>query len=195
MPRIRRPNWAFDSRSGVGEWDLRDRVGSKVAESLVTRAMELSPANPSLLDERNAILMADTVVFGRKYENTIWKVFAHRGMGFYAGALSGDDASRGADFHLTHATSATGVITGKITDRATGKPLAGATVTLAFEGGRGIENPSAITGADGRCRIGPVPVGRYPKLAIAAPGYNARTRKTSRRIVRTERSPVAPSAT
>ena len=80
-------------------WDLRDRLGSKVTESLVTRAMELSPSNPSYLDERNAILMADTVVFGRKYESAIWSVFAHRGMGYYAGALSGDDSSPGADFH------------------------------------------------------------------------------------------------
>ena len=37
-------------------WDLRARLGSRAAESLVTRAMELSPANPSFLDMRNAIL-------------------------------------------------------------------------------------------------------------------------------------------
>jgi extracellular elastinolytic metalloproteinase len=119
--------------------------------------------------------MADTVIFGRKYENTIWSVFAHRGLGYFAGALSGDDSSPGADFHLPPATAATGVISGKITDTATGAPIAGATVTLAFEGGRGFENPSATTGADGSYRIGPVPVGRYPKLAILAPGYNPAT--------------------
>jgi extracellular elastinolytic metalloproteinase len=156
-------------------WDLRDKVGSKVAESLVTRAMELSPSNPSFLDERNAILMADTVVFGRKYENTIWRVFAARGMGYFAGALSGDDSSPGADFHQPPATSATGVITGRITDTATGDPVPGATVTLAFEGGRGLENPSATTGADGTYRIGPVPAGRYPKLAVIAAGYDPAT--------------------
>lgn len=137
--------------------------------------MELSPPNPSYLDERNAILMADTVVFGRTDENTIWGVFAHRGMGYFADALSGDDSSPGADFHLPQATSATGVITGKITDTATGDPVSGATVTLAFEGGRGFENPSATTDADGRYRIGPVPAGRYPKLAVIAAGYDPAT--------------------
>jgi extracellular elastinolytic metalloproteinase len=156
-------------------WDLRDKVGSKVAESLVTRALELSPPNPSYLDERNAILMADTVVYGHKYENTIWRVFAHRGMGYFAGALSGDDSSPGADFHLPPATSAAGVITGKITDTATGAPVSGATVTLAFAGGRGFENPSATTGADGKYRIGPVPAGQYPKFAVSAPGYDPAT--------------------
>src|SRR6185369_16619024 len=43
-------------------WDLRKVLGSKKTESLVTRAMELSPANPSMLDERNSILQADLVV-------------------------------------------------------------------------------------------------------------------------------------
>ena len=45
-------------------WDLREALGSKLAESLVTRAMELSPANPSFLDMRNSILQADLVVNG-----------------------------------------------------------------------------------------------------------------------------------
>jgi hypothetical protein len=154
-------------------WDLRDRVGSDVAESLVTRAMELSPANPSFVDERNAILMADTVVFDGKYDDVIWRVFAHRGLGYYAGALSGDDDSPGADFHLPPATSATGVITGRVTDSATGRPLPGVTVTLAFGGGQGMVNPSDTTDARGRYRIGPVPVGPYPKLAVSASGYNS----------------------
>ena len=47
-------------------WDLRKALGSKTAESLVTRAMELSPANPSFLDMRNSILPADLVVNGGK---------------------------------------------------------------------------------------------------------------------------------
>ena len=42
-------------------WDLRTALGSATTENLVTRAMELSPSNPSMLDERNAILQADLV--------------------------------------------------------------------------------------------------------------------------------------
>ncbi len=41
-----------------------DALGSRLTESLVTRAMELSPVRPSFLDQRNAILQADTVVNG-----------------------------------------------------------------------------------------------------------------------------------
>ncbi len=47
-------------------WDLRAKIGSRAAESLVTRAMELSPANPSYLDMRNAILQADVVQGGKR---------------------------------------------------------------------------------------------------------------------------------
>ena len=78
-------------------WDLRAALGSKLSESLITRAMELSPANPSYLDMRNSILQADTVVNGGKARAKIWKVFAHRGMGYFAGTVDGDDtpADRG----------------------------------------------------------------------------------------------------
>ena len=74
------------------------RSGSKTTESLVTRAMELSPANPSFLDERNSILAADLVVDGGKNQTKIWQVFAARGMGCFAGAVDGDDAAPVEDF-------------------------------------------------------------------------------------------------
>ncbi len=153
-------------------WDLRDALGSAKTESLVTRAMELSPANPSFLDERNAILSADTAVFGGKDRDAIWKVFATRGMGYYAGALGGDDSAPGADFSTPPSGSRTASITGTVTDQDTGKPVPGVTVTLAFQGGAGTANPSAVTGADGTYRLGPVPVGTYPKLTVSGAGYD-----------------------
>src|SRR5262249_23113605 len=72
-------------------WDLRRALiaqapdaitGSKLAEQLITGAMRLSPAQPSMLDERNAILAEDGAVFGGAYDNLIWSVFANRGMGW-----------------------------------------------------------------------------------------------------------------
>src|SRR6187551_946069 len=59
-------------------WDLRDALGSKRSETLVTRAMELAPYTPSFLDMRNAILVADTAVYDGANHDTIWRVFAHR---------------------------------------------------------------------------------------------------------------------
>ncbi|MEO5708490.1 MAG: M36 family metallopeptidase [Nocardioidaceae bacterium] len=153
-------------------WDLRDALGSTRTESLITRAMELSPSNPSFLDERNAILSADNVGFGGADQATIWRVFAKRGMGYYAGSLGGDDVAPGADFNTPPRSNRTASITGTVTDQDTGKPVSGITVTLAFQGGNGAANPSAVTLADGSYRIGPVPVGSYQKLAATGAGYD-----------------------
>jgi extracellular elastinolytic metalloproteinase len=163
-------------------WDLRDALGSKTTESLVTRAMELSPSNPSFLDERNAILLADTAGFNAANHDTIWKVFAHRGMGFYAGALGGDDAAPGADFSVPPVNPGAATITGTVTDKDSGAPVSGATVTLAFQGS-GTANPSTVTGSQGRYTLGPVPVGTYPKLLVSAAGYDPTT--TSVTVTRT----------
>jgi hypothetical protein len=151
-------------------WQLRGRLGSRTTESLVTRAMELAPHNPSFVDMRNAILVADTAVYGGRNHDAIWKVFAARGLGYFAGSFDGDDAAPGASFAKPPATHTTGRISGVVTDPDTGQPIAGATVTLAF-GGRGAVNPSAVTDAQGRYKLGPVPRGHYAKLEVDAPGY------------------------
>ena len=151
-------------------WQLRGVLGSRTSESLVTRAMELAPHNPSFLDMRNAILVADTALFGGRHHDDIWKVFAARGMGFYAGSFGGDDIAPGASFAKPPAGHATGRIEGTVSDPDTGKPVPGATVTLAFQG-RGAVNPSTVTDAQGHYSLGPVPRGRYSKLEAEAPGY------------------------
>jgi extracellular elastinolytic metalloproteinase len=46
---------------------------------------------------------------------------------------------------------------------------------LAFQGG-GPVNPTAISGADGRYRLGPVPLGRYGKLGVVRGGYDGHLR-------------------
>jgi len=114
-------------------WDLRAAIGSKKAESLVTRAMELSPANPSFLDERNSILQADLVVNGGKLQKKIWSVFAARGMGFFAGATDGDDAQPVEEFSMPpSANTPRGTLTGTVTDSETGAPVPG--VVVGFGG-------------------------------------------------------------
>jgi hypothetical protein len=154
-------------------WDLRHRLGSSKSESLVTRAMELAPYNPSFIDMRNAILVADTAVFHGANHAAIWQVFAHRGMGFFAGSLGGNDTEPGASFAKPPATNATGTISGTVTDGDSGLPLQGITVTLAFQGS-GPANPTTVTQADGTYSIPDVPVGTYAKLAIKGKGYQAR---------------------
>ena len=151
-------------------WSLRDKVGSRVALGLVTRAMELAPSNPSYLDMRNALLVADTAHNQGKYHAKIWNTFASRGMGFYAGSLGGDDSAPAADSKTPPNKVKTGVLTGTVKDIATGQPVGGVPVTLAFQG-QGVANPTAITAADGTYAIGPVPTGHYGKLTVNGAGY------------------------
>ena len=71
-------------------------LGSKTAE-YARHAGDGAVARPTrpMLDERNSILQADLVDNGGKNHNTIWTVFAHRGMGYFAGSLDGDDSQPG----------------------------------------------------------------------------------------------------
>jgi hypothetical protein len=58
---------------------------------LVMDGLKLQPCNPSFLDGRDALLLAEQVLFGRAYECDLWEGFAKRGMG--VGAHDGGSAS------------------------------------------------------------------------------------------------------
>jgi extracellular elastinolytic metalloproteinase len=154
-------------------WDLRKAIGSAKARSLVTRAMELSPENPSFLDERNSILQADLVVNGGNLQKTIWKVFAKRGMGYFAAATDGDDDRPVEDFSLPPAADTPrGTLSGTVKNQDTGAPAAG--VTVAFSGhasgfGGGLE---ATTAADGTYTISGILPGTYPKVIARGAGHD-----------------------
>jgi hypothetical protein len=153
-------------------WDLRDRLGSKRSESLVTRAMELAPYNPSFLDMRNAILVADDSVFRGAHRTAIWRVFAHRGMGFFAGTFGASDTEPAVSFAMPPASSDTGTIHGLVTDGDTHGPLKGLAVSLAFQGS-GAVNPTAFTDANGEYTLTGIPQGHYGKIQVQGHGYQA----------------------
>src|ERR1700712_3239359 len=93
--------------------------------------MEPPPADPSYLDMRNAILMADRVVAGGRDQHDIWKVFANRGMGFFAAVADGSDTAPVEDFSMPPAPGAPkGSIAGTVTNQDTGQPAAGVAVTF-----------------------------------------------------------------
>ncbi|MFG1608137.1 M36 family metallopeptidase, partial [Actinoplanes sp. NPDC049265] len=154
-------------------WDLRAAVGSTLAESLITRAMELSPANPSFLDMRNSIVMADKVVRDGRDQGKIWKTFAGRGMGWFAADLGGNDITPIEDFSTPPRRDASRTsITGTVTDTDTGTPVAGATVTFAGHASGFADSYQATTDTTGKYTITNVlPGGTYPEVTATAPGY------------------------
>src|SRR5206468_2714298 len=59
-------------------------AGNHLVLQLVTDALKLSPPNPTFLQERDAILLADRVDTGGANQQELWAAFAKRGMGLHA---------------------------------------------------------------------------------------------------------------
>jgi len=141
---------------------------STIAQNLVTRALELSPPAPSMLDQRDAIIQADQVAYGGAHLATLWAVFAQRGMGFFAADLGSGDVKPVASFSTPpQPSAATGTISGAIVDVDGRAPVVGATVMLTNHA-----NLSARTDAAGRYAINGVPPGVYPYLVAVSRGYD-----------------------
>jgi extracellular elastinolytic metalloproteinase len=150
-------------------WDLRQALGHRVAGAIVTEAMSLSPADPSFLDERDAILAADQAVYGGADRRAVWRVFADRGMGWAASVVDSSDTSAVEDFSMPPpAHTARATVSGVVADDITGDPIAGAVVTVG-----GHRQWTDVTGADGSYAIANVVVGDYPELVARATGFDA----------------------
>ncbi|TDD57933.1 peptidase M36 [Kribbella antibiotica] len=155
-------------------WDLRERFGRAYALSIITRAMELSPADPTMLDMRNAIVQADLVASGGKNAGIIWQVFANRGMGWFAGVLDGGDPFPIEDFHKPP-TGATTTVTGVVTDKDTGAPVPGALVFVGGHASGYAGDYAATTDAAGKYKITGVAPGTYGKFVVSGPGLEVLT--------------------
>ena len=74
--------------------------GNVVAMNLVMTGMKLQPCSPGFLDSRNAILAADSILYGYSHKCAIWNAFARRGMGYSAkqgSSLSATDQTAAID--------------------------------------------------------------------------------------------------
>jgi len=68
--------------SGVG--------GSNIAMQLVVEGLKAQPCYPTFVDSRDAILLADEILFDERYKCVVWEAFARRGLGESAvGSLLG----------------------------------------------------------------------------------------------------------
>jgi hypothetical protein len=67
-------------------------AGFEKAMHLVHLGMILQPCSPGFVDGRNAILKADSILYGQENYCVIWNAFAKRGLGY--SALQGSTSSR-----------------------------------------------------------------------------------------------------
>ncbi|MGH3358508.1 MAG: M36 family metallopeptidase, partial [Nocardioidaceae bacterium] len=158
-------------------WDVRSALGHKKAGMLITRAMELSPDDPSMLDMRNAILQADKIAYGGSHEPRLWKIFADRGMGWYAGATDAGDTRPAESFKTPPPPQQPlGQVTGTVTDEISGDPIEGALVRITGHDSGYIGSFTATTDASGAYLIPNVPTGTYEKVVASTPGYEIVTK-------------------
>jgi len=66
-------------------------AGRDVTLQLVTDGLKLAPCDPTFLDARDAILLADVIGFAGAHQCLIWQVFADRAMGFSSSTTGPDD--------------------------------------------------------------------------------------------------------
>lgn len=159
-------------------WDIRERFGQRIANMLVTRGMELSPADPSMLDMRNAILQADKVVYDSDHTPGLWRVFADRGMGWFAGTIDGGDVLPAEDFRVRPPAGARrGTLAGTVTDPDSGEPIENAVVSITGHDSGYVGSFSATTDASGTYSIPNLPPGKYKKVVVVADGHEILTRK------------------
>jgi hypothetical protein len=153
-------------------WDLRNALGQMTTEGIVTRAMELSPSNPSYLDMRNSILEADLVDNNGANHDAIWHVFANRGMGFFAAAVDGDDLAPAEDFSMPPTGKPDGEIRGTVTDTDSGEPIPGIIVQFGGHNSGFTGTLAAITDVKGNYRIRNIFPGTYPKVSASGAGFD-----------------------
>ncbi|HJR07028.1 MAG TPA: M36 family metallopeptidase [Pyrinomonadaceae bacterium] len=68
------------------------RRGAFLADLLMMRGMQLSPCNPTFVDSRDSILLADRERFGGENHAIIWRAFASHGVGVLATSSSNGGA-------------------------------------------------------------------------------------------------------
>jgi extracellular elastinolytic metalloproteinase len=144
--------------------------------------MPLSPNNPSMLDERTAIITAlDNRYHARadfdSLVDTVYSVFAQRGMGASAqnhlteADPTGGNDTDGVPGFDNRNPALNGVVTGTVYNASTGNPVEGARSMLGRFEARA--TPVATTGPTGAFRITATQA-TYP-ITVQARGFGSRT--------------------
>ncbi|HET7475382.1 MAG TPA: M36 family metallopeptidase [Dermatophilaceae bacterium] len=148
-------------------WDMRERFGQSAANNLIARGMELSVTEPTMLDMRNAIIQADKLNYRSSHSLALWRIFAARGMGWFAGTVDAGDTTPAEDFRLPPSPDLPrGTAFGLVVDSDSGARVSGATVQVT-----GHPEYSDTTDANGVYVIDNVRGGTYKKVVAGGPGF------------------------
>lgn len=84
--------WNLDERYGFDPDPLPGTAGNHLAMQLVSEALALQPCNPSFIEGRDALLLADELRGGDN-QCEIWRAFTRRGMGPNAASPEGSNSA------------------------------------------------------------------------------------------------------
>ncbi len=90
--------WGIINQEGsinTNIYDAKGSGGNVIALQLVIEGEKLQACSPGFLDARDAILVADSILYNSRHKCTIWNAFARRGMGASAVQGSSDNTSDG----------------------------------------------------------------------------------------------------
>ncbi|MBC8165466.1 MAG: M36 family metallopeptidase, partial [Bryobacteraceae bacterium] len=121
-------------------WEVRsalirqfgEREGRRRAAQIVMDGMKLSPPKPTMIDERDAMLLAERVNFKGESQNQLWEAFAKRGFGVVARATDADSIAVTASFDKP---SSSGVLRFEYPNYNMGQGGTGETVRLVLYDG------------------------------------------------------------
>ncbi len=88
-------SWGLIDQHGFDADIYQGTGGNNIAMQLVMEGLKLQPCSPGFVDGRDAILKADTALYGGANSCIIWNAFAKRGLGYSANQGSSASASDG----------------------------------------------------------------------------------------------------
>lgn len=93
----------YEGANPVGGIPPAAAKGNNIATRLVIEGMKYQPESPTFVQQRDAILKADTLLYNGQHSCMIWKAFAKRGLGYSAisGTNSLGDESEAFDLPFT----------------------------------------------------------------------------------------------
>jgi Fungalysin metallopeptidase (M36)/PA domain/Secretion system C-terminal sorting domain/Fungalysin/Thermolysin Propeptide Motif len=77
-------SWLLMNNYGYNSDANNTTAGNNIAMRLVIEGMKLQPCEPGFIDARDAILLADNLLYNDAHRCEIWQAFARRGMGVNA---------------------------------------------------------------------------------------------------------------
>ncbi|MEM1121486.1 MAG: T9SS-dependent M36 family metallopeptidase [Bacteroidota bacterium] len=89
--------WSLIGRYGYDPDLYQGTGGNNISMALVTEGMKFQPCSPGFVDGRDAILKADTALYGGANSCLIWAAFAKRGLGLSASQGSTNNVADGVE--------------------------------------------------------------------------------------------------